>query len=251
MRVEIPWSFFCLVLLYVTWYNSIGLYRNAEATNTVHGKGVLIWFFILTFVLFSSTFTHLAIATIEKPETAGNIVNLRFSLTISFCGVLAGLGAFPHFWIFMYHISPFHFLISSLLSASVGGGRVICLEQEFLHIELRPNMTCGEYLADFIRLTGGYVENPSATTTCSFCRISETNKFLAGTSTNSDVVWMDFGIMWIYIVLYIFGAAFLYWICGIPKKTKVHETAIVVEWEMGAYLFMSGRGLTTTSIGFM
>jgi ABC-type multidrug transport system permease subunit len=134
MLVEIPWSFLCSVLLYVTWYYPIGLYQNAEATNTVHEKGVLVWLFILTSVLFSSTFAHLAIAVIEKPETAGNIANLCFSLTISFCGVLAGPGAFPRFWIFMYRISPFHYLISGLLSASVGGGRVVCLKEEFLHL---------------------------------------------------------------------------------------------------------------------
>ncbi|KAJ5993916.1 CDR ABC transporter [Penicillium sp. IBT 35674x] len=119
------------------------------ATNTVHEKGVLIWLLILTFVLFSITFAHLAIAATEKPETAGNIANLCFSLTISFCGVLAGPGAYPHFWILMNRISPFHYLLSGLLSLSIGGGRVICLEQEFLHFEPRPDMTCGEYLGDF------------------------------------------------------------------------------------------------------
>ncbi|KAJ5651308.1 uncharacterized protein N7484_005031 [Penicillium longicatenatum] len=90
-------------------------------------------------------------------------------------------------------------------------------------------MTCGEYLADFIRVTGGYVENPSATSACSFCRISETNKFLAGTATNPDDVWMDFGIMWIYIGFNILGVGFLYWMFRVPKKMTVHETAMVDE----------------------
>ncbi|KAJ5646028.1 ABC-2 type transporter-domain-containing protein [Penicillium lividum] len=155
MLVEITWSFFRSILRNVTLYYPIGLYRNAEATDTVHEKGVLVWLFILTFVLFSSTFAHLATAAIETLETAGAIANLCFSMTISYCGVLAGPGAFPHFWIFMYRISPIHYLISGLLSASVGGGHVICLKQEFLHFDSRPNMTCGDYLADFVRVTGG------------------------------------------------------------------------------------------------
>ncbi|KAJ5925119.1 hypothetical protein N7454_007758 [Penicillium verhagenii] len=225
--VEIPWSFVCSVLLFVTWYYPIGLYRNAEATNTVHEKGALVWLFVLTFVLFSSTFAHLAIAAVETAQTAGNIANFCFSLTISFCGVLAGPNSFPHFWIFMYRISPFHYLISGMLSASVGGANVMCSKQEFLHFDPRPNTTCGEYLANFIHATGGYVENPSATANCSFCRISETNKFLAGTSTNPDDVWMDFGIMWVYVVFNIFGAVFLYWLFRVPKKIEVRETATV------------------------
>ncbi|KAJ5671108.1 hypothetical protein N7507_000235 [Penicillium longicatenatum] len=218
MLVEIPWSILCSVLLYVTWYYPIGLYRNAEATNTVHEKGVLVWRFILTFVLFSSTFAHLAIAAIEKPETPGSIANLCFSLTISFCGVLAGPGAFPRFWIFIYRISPFHYLISGLLSASVGGGHVVCLKEEFLHFDPRPNMTCGEYLADFIRTTGGYVENPSATSACSFCRISETNKFLAGTATNPDDDGWTLGLCGFTLVLISLVQAFFTGCSGFLRR---------------------------------
>ena len=106
----------------------------------------------------------------------------------------------------------------------------MCLKEEFLHFDPHPNMTCSEYLANFISAAGGYVENPSATSDCQFCRISEMNKFLAGISMNPDDVWMDFGIMWVYIVFNIFGAGFLYWLFRVPKKMdEVHETAIVVE----------------------
>ncbi|KAJ5702941.1 hypothetical protein N7488_010489 [Penicillium malachiteum] len=232
--VEIPWSLLCSVLLFVTWYYPIGLYRNAEFTDTVHEKGALVWLFILTFVMFSSTFAHLAISAIETAETAGNIANLCFSLTISFCGVLAGPKAFPHFWIFMYRLSPFHYLISGLLSASVGGGHVVCSKQEFLHFDPPSNITCGDYLTGYIHVAGGYVEVPSATSDCSFCPISETDKFLTGMSTSRDDEWMNFGLMWIYIVFNIFGAVFLYWAFRVPKKIEIHETATSDEREREA-----------------
>ncbi|KAJ5273331.1 hypothetical protein N7478_008456 [Penicillium angulare] len=223
--VEIPWSSLCSVMLYITWYYPIRLYRNAELTDSVHEKGTIVWLFILTFLLFSSTFSHLAISAIETEQTAGNVANLCFSLSISFCGVLAGPKAFPHFWIFMYRISPFHYLISGLLSASVGGGQVVCSKQEFLHFDPPENQTCGGYLSKYIQMTGGYVETPSATAKCSFCSTSETNKFLEGLSTSPDDEWKNFGLMWTYIVFNIFGALFLYWTFRVPKKIKVHETA--------------------------
>ncbi|KAJ5758628.1 hypothetical protein N7520_005784 [Penicillium odoratum] len=67
-------------------------------------------------------------------------------------------------------------------------------------------MTCGDYLPDFVRVTG--------------------RDFLEGTSTNPDV-WMNFGIMWIFILFNIFGAVFLYWMFRVPKKMEVHETATI------------------------
>ena len=222
--VEIPWSLLCSVLLYATWYYPIGLYHNAEFTDTVHEKGTLAWLFILTFVLLSSTFAHLAISAIETPETAGNVANLCFSLTISFCGVLAGPKAFPHFWIFMYRISPFHYLIAGLLSASVGGGKVVCSKQEFLHFEPPAETTCGDYLETFIQIAGGYVEDPLETLACAFCPIADADKFLTGLSTSRDDEWMNFGLMWVYIVFNIFGAVFLYWAFRVPKKIEVRET---------------------------
>jgi ABC-type multidrug transport system permease subunit len=113
--VELPWSALCAVLIFVTWYYPIGLYANAEPTNAVHERGALMFLYILEFLLFTSTFAHMAIAGIADAETGGNIAQLAFSLTLVFCGVLVGPKALPGFWIFMY-VSPF-----SPLPPSMGG----------------------------------------------------------------------------------------------------------------------------------
>lgn len=44
------------------------------------------------------------IAGIESVETAGNVANLLFSLSLIFCGVLQSSSALPRFWIFMYRV---------------------------------------------------------------------------------------------------------------------------------------------------
>ncbi|KAJ5569558.1 uncharacterized protein N7459_008988 [Penicillium hispanicum] len=218
--VEIPWSLFCSVLLYFTWYYPIGLYRNAEPTDTVHMRGALAWLLVLTFILFSSTFAHMAIAAVETAETGGNLASLCFSLILSFCGVLAGPSALPRFWIFMYRVSPFHYLISGLLSASVAGTTVRCAAEEYLHFDPPTNMTCGEYLKNYIHYAGGYVAEPLTRTGCAFCPIADTNTFLRSVSSNPDEEWMNFGLMWVYIVFNIWGAVVLYWIFRVPKKSK-------------------------------
>lgn len=99
--VELPWSAVCAVLLFFTWYYPIGLYANAEPTNSVHERGVLMFLLILTFLLFTSTFAHMSIAGIPDAETGGNVANLIFILTLLFCGVLVSPQALPGFWIFM------------------------------------------------------------------------------------------------------------------------------------------------------
>lgn len=74
------------VIIFFCWYYPIGLYRNAEPTDAVTERGALMFLFILTFLLFTSTFTDLVVAGIETAETAGNIANIMFSLTLIFCG---------------------------------------------------------------------------------------------------------------------------------------------------------------------
>lgn len=84
--VELPWNSLMAVIIFFCWYYPIGLYRNAEPTNTVHERGILMFLLIWTFLLFASTFAHMVIAGIELAETGGNIANLLFSLCLIFCG---------------------------------------------------------------------------------------------------------------------------------------------------------------------
>jgi ATP-binding cassette subfamily G (WHITE) protein 2 (PDR) len=83
--VEIPWNSFMAVLVFVGWYYPIGLRQNSIEADQVTERGLLMVLFILTFLIFSSTFTHMVVAALET-ELAGNITNLMFSLALIFCG---------------------------------------------------------------------------------------------------------------------------------------------------------------------
>jgi ATP-binding cassette subfamily G (WHITE) protein 2 (PDR) len=83
--VEIPWNSFMAVLVFVGWYYPIGLRQNSIEADQVTERGLLMFLFILTFLIFSSTFTHMVVAALET-ELAGNITNLMFSLALIFCG---------------------------------------------------------------------------------------------------------------------------------------------------------------------
>ncbi|KAI9742589.1 MAG: hypothetical protein M1818_003730 [Claussenomyces sp. TS43310] len=223
--VELPWNSLMAVLMFFCWYYPIGLYRNAEPTDAVHERGALMFLLILSFLLFTSTFTNMIIAGIEQAETGGTLANLMFSLTLIFCGVLATPTALPGFWIFMYRVSPFTYLISAMMSTGLANTSVECSSIEVSHFQPRANQTCGDYMADYISFAGGIVYDPQATSDCQFCSMTSTNTFLTALSSDYHVRWRNFGLMWVYIIFNVFGAVFLYWLIRVPKNTKKIKTS--------------------------
>jgi ABC-type multidrug transport system permease subunit len=217
--VELPWAVLCAVIIFLTWYYPIGLYANAEPTHAVHERGALMFLFILSFLLFTCTFAHMAIAGIPDAETGGNIANLLFSLSLVFCGVLVGPKALPGFWIFMYRVSPFTYLIDGMLSTAVAHTKVICADNEYLHFSPPDGQTCSQYMAKYIAATGGYLEDPSATGNCSFCQISTTDAFLKEVSAHPQYMWRNWGILWAFIFFNVAAAIFFYWLFRVPKNS--------------------------------
>lgn len=223
--VELPWNSLMAVLIFVCWYYPIGLYRNAVPTDAVHERGLLMFLLIWSFLLFTSTFAHMIIAGIEVAETGGNLANLVFSLCLIFCGVLATPAQMPRFWIFMYRVSPFTYLVSAMLSTGVSGTNAVCQSIELLHFNPPANMTCGQYMKTWIETRGGYLQNSNATSNCAFCSISSTDTFLAGVRAYYSLAWRNFGFMWVYVVVNIFLAVFIYWLARVPKGSRNKKTA--------------------------
>lgn len=224
--VELPWNALGGLLIFFCLYYPIGLFRNAIPYDQVHERGALFFLFTLQFMLFTSTYTTMFIAGIPDAETAGNLANLGFALTLIFCGVLASPGQFPHFWIWLYRISPFTYLVDGMLAVGIANNEVTCAANEFLRFDPPAGQDCGTYLARTIAATGeGYVLDPSATSNCGFCQLSSTNAFLSGVNISYDRRWFNFGILWVFIVFNIFAAVAIYWLARVPKKPKVKRTA--------------------------
>ena len=218
--VEIPWNTLMAALIFFCWYYPIGLYRNAELTDAVTERGALMFLFIWTFLIFTSTFAHFIIAGMDSAENAGNIANLMFSLCLIFCGVLASPQTLPGFWIFMYRVSPFTYLVSGVMSTGLANTDVVCADIEYLHFNPPSGSTCGSYMQDYIGAAGGYLLDNNTTTDCSFCSLSSTNTFLAQVSSYYDQRWRNFGLMFVYIAFNVAGAIFFYWLIRVPKNSK-------------------------------
>ena len=221
--VELPWNTLMSIIIFFTFYYPIGMYRNAIPLHQVHERGALMFLFIWVFLLLTSTFADMVVAGIETAETAGNIGQLLFSLTLIFCGVLASPTVLPGFWIFMYRVSPFTYLVDGLLATGLANNKIVCSSIELLTFNPPPNKTCIEYMAPYIATAGGYLTNEQATTNCEFCSANDTNVYLAQLSSQYSTRWRNFGIMWAFILFNIAAALFLYWLARVPRKQKVQE----------------------------
>ncbi|SCO92613.1 probable ABC1 transport protein [Fusarium oxysporum] len=216
--VEIPWNSLMAVIMYFCWYYPVGLYNNAKAADQVTERGALVFLFLLMFLIFTGTFSTLVMAGFETSEAGANIANLMYMLCLIFCGILASSDDLPGFWVFMYRVSPFSYLVSGILSAAVANTKVICADNELLQFTPPQNMTCKEYMKPYTDMAGGYLLDESATDTCIFCTMSETNDFLAGVSSYYGDRWRNFGLLWVYVFFNIAAALFVYWLVRVPKR---------------------------------
>ncbi|CAG8274635.1 unnamed protein product [Penicillium salamii] len=223
--VELPWNTLVAILMFFCWYYPVGLYQNAEPTDAVSERGALMFLYLLMFLLFTSTFSHMVVAGVENAETGGNIANLLFSLLLLFCGVVATPEAMPRFWIFMYRLSPFTYLVSGMLSTAVSGAKVTCSSIETLVVDPPSNQTCYDYLNAFSTGSGGYIENPNATSACSYCPMRSTDAFLDQVFSYWSDAWRNFGLMWVYLFFNIVVALGIYWLARVPKGNKTKGSA--------------------------
>lgn len=216
---EIPWNTLMSVFMFICVYYPVGFDSNGDPDQK-HERGILMWLLFWQFLIFTCTFANACIAVTETAEMGGNLANVLFMMCLLFCGVLATPDAMPGFWIFMYRVSPFTYLISSILSTGLANTKVTCSSNEYVHFNPPDNQTCSNFMEGYIGQMGGYLENPDATADCSFCSVANTNAFLTSISSNFDDRWRDWGIGMVYIVVNIAAALFLYWLVRMPKGKK-------------------------------
>jgi ABC-type multidrug transport system permease subunit len=230
--VELPWNTLMAVILFACYYWPIGMYRNAEAAGQFTERTGLMFLFIWSFLMFTSTFTDLCIAAIETAEGGGNVAQVLFSLCLIFCGVLATPDAMPRFWIFMYRVSPFTYLVDGMLSTGLANTLIECQARELLHFEPAGGLSCGEYLGSYMSAAGGYLVDENATNDCQFCSVKYTNVLLEQLGSNYSRRWRNWGLLQVYIVFNIFGALGLYWLARVPKNTGKEQAPTEEELEL-------------------
>jgi hypothetical protein len=119
----------------------------------------------------------------------------------------------------MYRVSPFTYLIGTVLSVGLADARVRCSEIEFLHFDPIPGTSCKVYMESFIQTSMGYLTNPEANENCAYCPLNTADGFLRSFGIRYEDRWRNFGIMWAFVAFNIAGAFFLYWLVRVPKRS--------------------------------
>jgi len=202
--VEWPYQIFAGILVFATFYYPVVGIQDSERQG-------LVLLLCIVFFIYSSTFAHLCIAALPDAQTAGSIVTLLFSMSLTFNGVMQAPNALPGFWIFMYRVSPFTYWVGAMADAMLYGRQITCATDELSIFDPPAGQTCGAYLAPYLTQAPGTLQNPMATSGCQYCGLRSANQFLAGVDINWADRWRDFGLMWVYVAFDVAGAVFLYW----------------------------------------
>lgn len=123
----------------------------------------------------------------------------------------------------MYRVSPFTYLVSGMLSTAVSGTNVTCSAIENLVFNPPANQTCFEYLNSYAMASGGRIQNPDATSACSYCQLSSTDTYLASVNSYWSDAWRNFGILWAYLLANIVLALGIYWLARVPKGNRTKK----------------------------
>lgn len=217
--VEAPWNLIAGTLAFFIYYYPVGFYSNASMAGQLHERGALFWLYCTAFYVYIGSMGIFVISFNEVDVNGANLASLLYTMALSFCGVMATPKAMPHFWIFMYRVSPLTYFISGVLATGVANVPIECSSYEYVKFSSPGGQNCGEYMADYIKAMGtGYLADPSATTTCEFCQYSSTNDFLNSISSSYKDRWRNYGIFICYIVFNYIAAVFLYWLARVPKN---------------------------------
>jgi ABC-type multidrug transport system permease subunit len=211
--VEIPYQVITGVLIYACFYYPVVGIQSSERQG-------LVLLFIIQLFIYASAFAQMTIAALPDAQTAGSIVTLLSLMSTIFCGVLQTPSALPGFWIFMYRVSPFTYWIGGIVSTMLHGRPVTCSASETSIFDPPSGQTCGQYLAPFLEMAPGRLQNPDSKDSCRYCTFDNADQYLAGSNIFWSQRWRNFGIMWAYILFNIFMAISVYYLFRVKSWHK-------------------------------
>ncbi|QYT05181.1 PDR-type ABC transporter [Trichoderma simmonsii] len=213
--VEIPYQIIMGILVFACFY-----YPVVGIQSSI--RQILVLLYIMQLFIFASSFAHMIIVAMPDAQTASAIVTFLVLMSTLFNGVLQVPSALPGFWLFMWRVSVFTYWVAGIVATELHGRQIICSQSELSIFNPPSGQTCGEYLAPFLQQAPGQLQNPSSTTNCAYCQLSNADQYLAGSEIFWSDRWRNYGIVWAYIVFNIFTAITLYYLFRVKKWNNLH-----------------------------
>ncbi|KAI0930785.1 hypothetical protein AcV7_004877 [Taiwanofungus camphoratus] len=205
LLVEIPWNILGTSLYFFCWFWTVGFPNDRAAFTYL--------FLAVVFPFYYTTIGQAVAAMCPNVEIAALVFSFLFTFVILFNGVLQPFSQLG-WWQWMYHVSPYTYVIEGLLGQVIGKQSISCTSDELVTVDPPSGQTCTQYMGPFINTAGGYLTNPNATSGCGYCSYATTDAFLAQRfNIYYSRHWRDLGLVCafigfntacIYIVTYLF-----------------------------------------------
>jgi ABC-type multidrug transport system permease subunit/ABC-type multidrug transport system ATPase subunit len=194
---EMPYLCICAFLYFVCWYFTVGFPRTPDRAGAT--------LFVMLIYEFVYTGIGQFVAACAPNEVVAALCNpLIIGVLISFCGVLVPYTQIQVFWRYwIYWLNPFNYLIGSLLTFTIWDTEVVCNPEELAVFDLVGEISCGQYLTDYLNGvgSGSRLLNPDATGRCQVCPFSSGSTYLQTMSINDySYGWRDAGIIVIFAI---------------------------------------------------
>ncbi|KDN44914.1 putative SNQ2-ABC transporter [Tilletiaria anomala UBC 951] len=226
LLTELPWNWLGGTLFWIPWQFFIMPWSCFQ------------WF--MYSIIFQSYFVTfaLAIAALSPNAMVGAIIfSTFFSFVIVFCGVVQPPPLLPHFWrVWMFPLSPFTYLIESLMGNTLAGTPIRCAPYEFSTIVPPAGQTCDQYLGGF-SMPLANLSNPNAprigvgyytqeANGCAYCQYREGGDYLSSVNLNAAYRFRDIGILCAYIFFNCLLFFFFFWIFRIASFKKQRNSKL-------------------------
>ncbi|KAI9673041.1 MAG: hypothetical protein M1817_003205 [Caeruleum heppii] len=201
---EIPYSIVAGTIYFNCWYWGIGFPRDSFTAGYT-------WMMLMLFELYYVGFGQ-AIAAFSANELLASIlVPVFFLFVVSFCGVVVPYAALPTFWrSWMYYLTPFTYLLEGFLGVITHSVPVQCSADEFAQFSPPPGQSCQQYVAPYIQMAGGYVEELNGL--CNFCQYANGDEFSRSFNVKYSNKWLDFGVFWAFVIFNFVAVFFFSWL---------------------------------------
>jgi ABC-type multidrug transport system permease subunit/ABC-type multidrug transport system ATPase subunit len=212
---EVPYLILCAVLYYVCWYYTVGFPSDSNRAGAT--------FFVM--LMYELIYTGIGqfVAAYAPNATFASLTNpFILGILVSFCGVLVPYTQIQAFWRYwIYYLNPFNYLMGSMLVFDVWGTDVTCASEELARFDPPENMTCAQYLFDYMTTgsgTSSNLLNPEATSQCLVCPYRDGSDYLRTLNLlEYSYGWRDAGI----VVLFAFSSyALVYALMKLRTKTS-------------------------------
>ncbi|KAK9386943.1 ABC-2 type transporter-domain-containing protein [Lipomyces mesembrius] len=202
LLAEIPYNVLFASIYYCCYYFPIGYMRTADRA------GYYYFVYCILYTCFWTTFGLGVTTFVPDAATANIATSLLLSMVLSFCGIFQPPSLIPHFWKFMYRVSPITYFLQSLLGNVLHEVKVHCATSEFNVFTPPPGYSCYEYAGAFTTQAGGYLNNPNATANCEFCKWTVADQYLSQVDIDySGQHWRNVGFECAYVL---FNIAFCF-----------------------------------------